>query len=187
MLGFDLQLQLASAMAKTFSDATTEMMRASSSFMSAGTAPEPGRSWYRQPAANPFDVSAWLSPFSSAMPSSFGSSWGAWAMPFGPPLMPGGWQALASFASTMAAFEPIQASWSSLTPKASQHGAQAAQAQSMAWQAFMWPMTQFCAIGGSEPQAEYANYRSSGGHAAAPIKLLAEPERRPMTLAANLH
>jgi len=184
MLGYDQQLQLATAMAKTIADATTEMMRASSSFWSAGTPPAPGRSWYRPPAANPFDASTWLSPF-SAMAMPWGNSWGTWGTPLGTSMMPAGyqpWTALASFANTMAVFESTQSYWASFTP-----AVQKPQAQAWAWQAFLWPMTQLEAISNAGLQSDFANYRSSGGHAAAPITLREEPARRTMPSWPKLH
>jgi hypothetical protein len=181
MSGYDQQLQFATAMARTFSDATADMMRASSSFWSAGTPPEPGRSWYRPPAVNPFDLSSWFSPF-SAMVSPWSGPWGS---SFGASMMPPGyqpWTALASFASTMSAFESAQTYWSSFTP-----AAQKPQSEAWAWQALLWPLAQFDAIGQAGSPAEFANYRSSGGHAAAPITLQAEPTRRSLPSLPKLH
>ena len=46
---------------------------------------------------------------------------------------------------------------------------------STAWQAMMWPLTQFTAIAAPTPAHNpYSSYRSDGGHAVAQI--VAEPE-----------
>jgi hypothetical protein len=177
MLGYDEQFRLANAMAKSFADATTTMMRATASLWPADPVVQPGRSWYRPPAPNPFDLGTWFSPF-SAMAMPWGGPWAAWGTPLNASMIPAGyqpWSALASFTNTMAAFESAQSCWASFVPAVSKPPVQA-----WPWQAFFqWPMATLDAINKAGTQGEFANFRSTGGHAAAPISLTAKETHQP--------
>lgn len=190
MTGTEQTANLAGTVAQTFADLAADMMRVSASAWSPAraSAPQPGRSWYRAPAPNPFDLSAWapsLSPM--AMPWTMPSMWG---MPFAPAMMPSAmslfsatpWSAIAAFANTMAMFEPSRNYWAAPAPKFAPQ-----QTQAMMWQAVMWPMLQLDAaqVAIAKVQAadttatDFARHRSSGGHAASAIRVLPEPAMPP--------
>ncbi len=182
MFGYDQQMQFATAVAKSFTDATTTAMAASTTFWGTPKTPEPGRSWYRPPAApNPFDLTTWMTPASTnSMP------WAAWGTSFNPmatvnpfaagnPMMAGSavmpWSAIAAFASAMAAIQPAQQYWSQFMPMT-----RPASTASFPWQSMMWPMTQFGAFAAAiTAPAEFASYRSPGGHATAQITHASPP------------
>lgn len=195
MTGTEQTANLAGTVAQTFADLAADMMRVSASAWSPApaSAPHPGRSWYRAPAPNPFDLSAWapsLSPM--AMPWTMPSIRSMWGMPFAPALMPSAmslfsatpWSAIAAFANTMAMFEPSRNYWAAPAP-APKFAPE--QAQAMMWQAVMWPMLQLDAaqVAIAKVQAadttatDFARHRSSGGHAASAIRVLPEPAMPP--------
>ena len=60
MTGTEQTANLAGTVAQTFADLAADMMRVSASAWSPApaSAPHPGRSWYRAPAPNPFDLDA---------------------------------------------------------------------------------------------------------------------------------
>jgi hypothetical protein len=164
MLGYDQQIDLANAMAKGFADTTNEMMRASTAFWAQTTPPESGKSWYRNPAPNPFDWSTWAMPMSNAA-----APWAAWGTNFANPMMPPAfqpWSAIASVANTMATVETVQANWASLFAG--------------------WPLAQVNAVASVvSPSEPVTAYRSSGGHAVAQVSLAHEP--RPKARNSKLH
>ena len=176
-MGFDQQIQFASAMSQNFADAAGRMVSASSSLWAHSEPKETQRSWYREPAANPFDWSAWGLPFAGAA-----QPWSAWgfsqpsmfqsftAVPFA--YQP--WPALASFASSMAALQQVPSYVRAFdaTPQQPDYAG-------LTWQAMMWPLTQASAQLATFAAAvavpnEYSSYRSDGGHAVAQI-VAAEP------------
>ena len=171
MFGYDQQIQFATTMAKSFTDATNTAMQSSTAFWSGPKAPEPGRSWYRPPAApNPFDWRTWAAPANSV-----GMPWNAWGATFNPMMMTANsstpWSAIAAFASAMAAMQPAQTYWASFMPTA-----QPASMQPFPWQSMMWPMAQFGALASAmTAPAEFASYRSTGGHATAQITFANAP------------
>lgn len=180
MYGYDQQLQMASTLAKTFTDMTSSALQASTAFWTGAKAPDPARSWYRPPAANPFDLNAWGTGATSTM-----APWSAWGTTFNPAAMmlpnAQSWSALASFATAMAAMQPVQSYWASFMP-----GFQPPAPQAMTWQSVMWPMAQFGAIAAAMASpAKYSNYRSEGGHATAQITFV-DPTSR-ASIATRLH
>ncbi len=176
MFGFDQQMQLATAMMKAFADGTASAMQASTAVWGDAKAADPARSWYRPPAANPFDWSAWMPAGSVA-----GNPLAAWAMPMTPmagmaslsAVSPQSWSALASFASMMATMQPMTAYWAPFMPSTQVNNPMAA------WQSLMGPMmSQFNAMAAaavSQP-SPFAAYRSTGGHATAQITFADEPK-----------
>lgn len=169
MFGYDQQMQLAAAWTKAFTDATTTAMQASTAMWGLPKPADPARSWYRAPAApNPFDWTSWLTP-----PAAAQTPWASLSSTFAPQFgfrpIPGAadpWAALASFATTMSATQPLRDFWTAFLP------VQANATPAMfPWQAMMWPMTQFGAFTAAtaDNQTPFAAYRSSGGHAAAQI------------------
>ncbi len=178
MWGFDHQMQFAAALTGRVVEASSQNIGTYGSMFGRTERDEPGRSWYRSPTPNLFDWTAWGVPASAAQP------WTPWAMAIGQPIgapmfgvvpfaqQP--WSALASFASTMAAMQSYQNAW---MPPSSARPAMPMPADvvSTAWQAMMWPLTQFAAIAAPTPAHNpYSSYRSDGGHAVAQI--VAEPE-----------
>lgn len=172
---YDQQFQLANAVAKSISDATASALQASTAFWTGAKAPDPARSWYRAPAPNPFDWSSWAMPGNAAS-----GPWNAWGASFNPmlgmPMMSAGaqpWSALATFASAMAAMQPMQSYWAPFAP-----ASQPAMPGVLAWQAMMWPMmAQFNAVlaAAASNSAVFANYRSPGGHATAQVTFAEQP------------
>ncbi len=159
MLGFDQQMQFAAAL--------TDSVAKASSMFGGVERKEPGRSWYRSPTPNPFDWTSWGVP-AAAQP------WG-WPMPISQPIgapvfgvLPFGqqpWSALASYASTMAALQSCHNAWAPLNTPSSN-----SDVISNAWQAMMWPLTQFNAIAAATTAPNpYSSYRSDSGHAVAQI------------------
>jgi hypothetical protein len=154
MFGYDQQIHFANAMAKGFADTTNEILRASTALWGQAMPPAPGRSWYRPPAANPFDLSSWALPMGQPV-----APWAAWSTNFANPMLPAAfqpWSAIASVANTMATVETAQANWSSMFAG--------------------WPLAQVSALAAVvAPSEPVSAYRSSGGHAVAQVSFAPEP------------
>ncbi len=181
MLDFDQHLQFANALTSSMAKAASGMLSASTAVFDPPEPKEPGRSWYRAPAANPFDWTTWGLPTATTM-----QPWtGGWAAGFGQPaglqayaavpFAQQPWSALASFANTMVALQSSQNMWSSLVPATGQTDIAA-----KTWQAMMWPLAQASvqlsafAAAATEPDT-YSSYRSDGGHAVAQLSAV-EPK-----------
>ena len=200
MLNFDQQVQFASALSSSMTDAAAGMLDASSRWFaepkpSEPTPSQPVKSWYRQPSApNPFDWTTWAMPTAASTNpwSSYGwtqPSWFSWGMALGQPASinpfmqqgvvpsPFGyqpWAEIASFAGNMAALQSSQQAWASLTQPAKQPDL-----VKQGWEAVAWSLEQTSAhldalTKTADTTDAYANYRSSSGHAVAQIVMMDE-------------
>ncbi len=160
-----------------------DVLQASASFWSPlvepKTDPTP-KSWYRPPAPNPFDLSAWgvPTPFQTFGGNSVAAAWfNPWAG-FGSNLtapFTGGfgtsafhipWSTIASVATAMAAVQPSASTgWFPSVPTY-----RPAEPSKISWDAFFWPMTQLNALAAvATASTAFSNYRSDSGHAVAHI------------------
>jgi hypothetical protein len=154
MLGYEHQLQFAHIMTQHFTSVASDMLRATQLAAPSSQQVQEGRSWYRKPAVNPFDVTQWLAPV--GMPWAAPQTFPMMSMPYG------SWAALASFANTMALFEPRPSYWPTSTQTRAQEEMQATM-----WQTFanLWQMPD--AAQGSVPAAR--EYRPEAPRQPAPV------------------
>jgi hypothetical protein len=166
MFGFEQQMQIATAMVQSFTEAANGMAQASTAFWTGKQEPDPARSWYRKPSQSQgaFDWGIWSMP--SAPPAA---PWNAWASTTAWPASPysaNAWSGLAAFAQTMAALQPMQAFWMSMIPGAANQSAY----HLAPWQNLAWPFAQQMTEMAKAAQASsYAIYRSESGHATAQV------------------
>lgn len=164
MLGFEQQMQFAGALFGIVNQAANDIMQASLAAWAPRQKPDPAKSWYKAPRA----TVEWTTP-AATMPALPMAGWNPWMSAFSsaamtPAASGQAWSALAQFAHTMAALQPVQNFWLSMMPGLQQQPSSAA-----LWQGMMWPMNQFSAMMGTAPSTTYATYRSDGGHATAQI------------------
>lgn len=151
MFNLDQHVQLAWGVTKSFTDASNTAMESALAFWTGGRTENPGRSWYKAPVANPFDVRSWMPSGSST-----GMPWAFW----GSMMLPPDQSAMQSwFGGTSATGTNPMNPWAPL--------------QNMWLQALSWPMQSAEAFTKAAQIApvDFSTYRSTGGHASATIKL----------------